>query len=55
MRARLNGESLNIEVAPDEVTRFFIGNIRKDVLEKMNTLGFNKVAVDMKTYRSGVA
>jgi uncharacterized protein len=53
VRARLQNETLRIEVSPDQVPRFFDGDIRQKVLKKMKSLGFKHISIDMEGYRMG--
>ncbi len=52
-RVRHHGKLARIEVAPDEITRFADTKLRKRIMEKIQTLGFTWVAVDLGGYRMG--
>jgi uncharacterized protein len=48
VRARLQNDSLRIEVSSAQVHRFFHDKTRKYVLDKMKALGFKHVSIDME-------
>ncbi|QQS50819.1 MAG: ATP-dependent sacrificial sulfur transferase LarE [Bacteroidota bacterium] len=53
VRARIQQNSLRIEVNPNEVARFYEDSIRQQVIQKMKELGFLEVSIDMEGYRMG--
>lgn len=52
-RVRRHGNIARIEVAPDEIYKFFVNGLRDDVVRKFNEIGFKYVTVDLKGYRTG--
>jgi len=53
VRVRRHGDIARIEVAPDEINKFFEDGLRKDIVKKFNDIGFKYVTVDLKGYRTG--
>ena len=53
VRVRVHGELARIEVLPDEIKRFFDGELRKTVTDKLKELGFKYVSVDLAGYKTG--
>ncbi len=52
-RVRYHGETARIEVAADEISRFFEEGLRAEVVERYKAQGFTYVALDLQGYRSG--
>lgn len=53
VRVRRHGEIARIEVAPDEIYKFFVDGLREDLVKRFNKIGFKYVTVDLKGYRTG--
>lgn len=53
VRVRRHGDIARIEVAPDEIYKFFVDGLREDIVKKFNEFGFKYVTVDLKGYRTG--
>lgn len=53
IRARHQGKTMKIEVAPDDIKRFFEDNIREKVLHALKNIGYTYVTVDLEGYRRG--
>ncbi len=52
-RVRFHGETARIEVAPDEIGRFFADEVRAAVVREFKTAGFTYIALDLQGYRTG--
>lgn len=53
LRVRYHGEIARIEVGSDDMERFIKNGVRETVVEKLKTLGFTYVTLDLQGYRSG--
>lgn len=53
VRVRHHGDIARIEVDPDERSKFFNIDIMDDVADKLKSIGFNYVTLDLKGYRTG--
>jgi len=53
VRVRHHGEIARIEVAPEEMPRFFENNLNAKVAAALKAIGFKYVALDLQGYRSG--
>lgn len=53
VRVRRHGSIARIEVAPDEMYKFFVNGLREDVIKRFNKIGFKYITVDLKGYRTG--
>lgn len=53
VRVRRHGDIARIEVAPDEIYKFFVDGLREDIVKKFNKIGFKYITVDLKGYRTG--
>ena len=47
------GDVARIEVSPEALPRFFEPGFREEVVEKLKSLGFKFVSVDLEGFRSG--
>ncbi len=47
------GDMARIEVSPEALPRFFEPDFRRQVVEKLKSLGFKFVSVDLEGFRSG--
>jgi uncharacterized protein len=52
-RVRYHGEVLRIEVAPEEISRFFDAALRAGVVRRFKEIGFSFVSLDLEGYRTG--
>jgi uncharacterized protein len=52
-RVRYHGELARIEVAPEEIERFFEPAIREAIVEKFKEIGFSFISLDLQGYRTG--
>lgn len=52
-RVRYHGETARIEVAPEELERFFDPMLREAVVREFKDAGFAYVALDLQGYRTG--
>lgn len=52
-RVRYHGELVRIEVAPEEIQRFFEPGTRETIVEKFKEVGFSFVSLDLQGYRTG--
>jgi len=52
-RVRYHDETARIEVAEDEMERFFSSELRSKVVEKFRAAGFSFVSLDLEGYRTG--
>ena len=52
-RVRYHGELARIEVAPEEIDRFFEAGIRDAVTRRFKEIGFSFVSLDLQGYRTG--
>ena len=52
-RVRYHGELVRIEVAPEEIQRFFEPGTREAIVEKFKEVGFSFVSLDLQGYRTG--
>lgn len=52
-RVRYHGELARIEVAPEEIDRFFETAIREAVTRRFKEIGFSFVSLDLQGYRPG--
>lgn len=52
-RVRYHGEIARIEVAPEELERFFHPATREDVVREFKEIGFSFVTLDLQGYRRG--
>ncbi len=53
IRVRRHGDIARIEVAPDEIYKFFENGLREDIVRNFSKIGFRYVTVDLKGYRTG--
>ncbi|MEY8421642.1 ATP-dependent sacrificial sulfur transferase LarE [Lachnospiraceae bacterium 38-14] len=53
MRVRVHGDMARIEVLPEDFGRFLDEKFREEVWEKLLSLGFSHVSLDLKGYRTG--
>jgi len=53
LRVRHHGEVARIEVSPDDISRFADDDLRRDIDEKLQELGYTYVALDLKGYQTG--
>lgn len=52
-RVRYHGDTARIEVAPEEIDRFFDSKLRETVTSGFKAAGFTYVALDIEGYRTG--
>ncbi len=52
-RVRYHGDLARIELAQEEIARFFDPEIRKSVVQKFKEIGFHYVSLDLQGYRTG--
>lgn len=52
-RVRYHGDLARIELAQEEISRFFDPDTRQSVVHKFKELGFNYVSLDLQGYRTG--
>jgi uncharacterized protein len=52
-RVRHHGAIARIEVEPGDIERFCAGDVRKRVVEKLKSVGYAYVALDLEGYRTG--
>lgn len=52
-RVRVHGDMARIEVLPEDFDRLVSGDIRRDLVKKMEQYGFSYVSLDLKGYRTG--
>lgn len=53
IRARHTGKTLKIEVAPEEISRFFDEKIREKIVREIKKIGYIYVTIDLEGYRRG--
>lgn len=53
LRVRIHNNIARIELSPDDILKIVEDNIRRKVYEKLKTLGFAYVTLDLKGYRTG--
>lgn len=53
IRARHQGKTMKIEVAPEDIKHFFEDATREKVVSKLKELGYTYVTVDLEGYRRG--
>lgn len=53
IRVRIHGEIARIEVLPQELERLFQKELREKIADKIKSLGFRYVTLDLEGYRSG--
>lgn len=53
LRVRHHGDIARIELLPEEIPHFFIGEIANSTENRFRELGFKFVAIDTKGYRTG--
>ena len=53
VRVRHHGEMARIEVSPEEMARFFEGEMHQKVAERLKEIGYRYVTLDLQGYRSG--
>ena len=53
VRVRHHGDTARIEVAAEERTAFFQGDLMEKVYEEFRKLGFTYAALDLRGYRTG--
>lgn len=53
VRVRHHGEIARIEVAPEEMARFFEGGVHQEVAEQLKAIGYQYVTLDLQGYRTG--
>lgn len=53
VRVRRHGNIARIEVAPDEIYKFFVDGLHAEISKKFNKIGFKYVTVDLEGYRTG--
>lgn len=52
-RVRYYGDTARIEVAPEEIPRFFQDDLRQEIVAEYKAAGFTHVALDLQGYRTG--
>ena len=52
-RVRYHGDLVRIEVAAEEIERFFDAALREAVTRRFNEIGFSYVSLDLQGYRTG--
>ncbi|MFA5516005.1 MAG: ATP-dependent sacrificial sulfur transferase LarE [Desulfuromonadales bacterium] len=52
-RVRFHDEMARIEVAPEEIPRFFDTGLREEIIAEFKAAGFTYVALDLQGYRTG--
>ncbi len=52
-RVRYHGEQVRIEVAPEEINRFFEPATREAIVRRFKEIGFSFVSLDLQGYRTG--
>lgn len=52
-RVRYHGESVRLEVDPEEMSRFFDPAVREAVVQRFKEIGFSFVSQDLQGYRTG--
>ncbi len=53
IRARHLKNTIKIEVAPDQISRFFENGLREQILDTIKKIGYTYVTVDLEGYRQG--
>jgi len=53
LRVRSHNDMANIEVGPQELSRFFDREIREAVVQRLKAVGFKYVSIDLEGFRSG--
>ena len=53
IRVRCYNTTARIEVLPEEINKLTREPIRKNIIKKLKTIGFNYVSVDLEGYRTG--
>ena len=53
VRVRIHGDLARIEVAPEELDRFFDASVRKEIADYCKSIGFTYVSLDLSGYRTG--
>ncbi len=53
LRARDHGNLLRIEVAAEEMNRFYDENFQKQVVKAMKDIGYTHISLDLQGYRTG--
>jgi uncharacterized protein len=52
-RVRYHGESVRVEVGPEETSRFLDPAVREAVVRRFKEIGFTFVSLDLQGYRAG--
>ena len=52
-RVRFEDDTARLEIAPDELSRCLDEAVRRDVAERIRSVGFRRVVVDLDGFRSG--
>lgn len=53
VRVRSHGELARVEVAPEDLERFFEAGLRREVLQALRSVGYRYVSLDLEGYRTG--
>lgn len=53
VRVRIHGKIARIEIFPDEFDKIMQADIRKEIYEKFQSIGFSYVTLDLLGYRTG--
>jgi pyridinium-3,5-biscarboxylic acid mononucleotide sulfurtransferase len=53
LRVRAQGRTARIEVAPEQIERLVRPEVRREVSEGIESIGFSHVSIDLAGYRSG--
>ncbi len=53
IRARHQGNTLKIEVDPDQIEQLLKDDVRREIVQKMKTIGYVYVTLDLEGYRQG--
>lgn len=52
-RVRRHGDLARIELLPEDIARFMEQNVREEIAEKFQSLGFAYITMDLRGYRTG--
>ena len=53
IRARHYGDTVRIEVSPDEINRFFDDKTRRRIVKRIKEIGYTYITLDLEGYRQG--
>ena len=53
VRVRHHEEIARVEVAPEEMEKFFVTNLHSDVSQALKDIGYKYVTLDLQGYRTG--